>query len=435
MTAAFSPIMRAEAREKLAELIVMPRHKDDVLRVAAAAARHRIAVLPRGAGTANWGQGIPLAGGIILDMTAMTRVVWLRGRRIRVEPGIIMAEADRVAQQEGQELRMHPSTRRTATLGGFVAGGHVGIGSCTWGILRDLGNVTGVEVVSVEETPRVVELRGAEVNRVHHAYGTNGIITEVEMPLAPAYRWREAIVDFGDFMQAARFAVTLNASDGIVVKMVSINAWPFPSLFRQLAAHVREGRHTVHAMVADEQAEALMTLADAFGGHVAYQGLEGTGDFGRPLYEFSFGHARLHANQVDRSYVANIGIFPAGDLLGSIERFYARFESLGPVRMDMKRMDGKLTCQGYPLFRFVSAAHMAAVIEDMQAVGLQAANTHTMHVRENGMKPIDAAEHAFRRRMDPHGLLNPGKFAAADVTAPGAGVALPTTGWTYRKAG
>jgi hypothetical protein len=58
-----------------------------------------------------------------------------------------------------------------------------------------------------------------------------------------------------------------------------------------------------------------------------------------------------------------------------------------------------------------------------------------MHVRENGMKPIDAAEHAFRRRMDPHGLLNPGKFAAADVTAPGAGVALPTTGWTYRKAG
>ncbi len=435
MTATFSPIMRDEAKERLAELVVQPRDKADVLRVAAAATRHRVAVLPRGAGTANWGQGIPLAGGIILDMTAMNRILWINGQKMRAEPGIVMQQADRVAQAQGHELRMHPSTRCSATLGGYIAGGHVGIGSCTWGILRDLGNVVGVEVVSVEETPRVVELRGYDVNRVHHAYGTNGIITEIEMPLAPAYRWREAIVDFADFMQAARFAVTLNAADGLVVKMVSMNAWPFPSLFRPLAGIVRDGRHTVHVMVADAFWESAEALAAAFNGHVGYHGLEGEGPFGRPLYEFSFGHARLHANQVDPAYVGNIGIFPASDLLGSIERFHAKFLALGPVRMDMKRMDGKLTCQGYPLFRYQSAAHLAGVIEDMQAVGLMAANTHTMHVQENGMKPIDAAEHLFRRQMDPHGLLNPGKFAAADVTAPGAGAALPTTGWTYRKAG
>jgi FAD/FMN-containing dehydrogenase len=435
MTAAFSPIMRAEAREKLAELIVQPRDKSDALRIAAAAARHRIAVLPRGAGTANWGQGIPLGGGIILDMTTMNRVLSVRDRRLRAEPGIIMEQADRITQEDGLEMRMHPSTRRTATLGGYVAGGHVGIGSCTWGILRDIGNVVGVEVVSVEEAPKIVELRGTEVNRVHHAYGTNGIITEIEMPLAPAYRWREAIVDFADFMQASRFAVTLNASDGLVVKMVSINAWPFPSLFRQLSAHIRADRHTVHVMVADEYFEAFEALAADFNGHIAYQGLEGAGDFGRPLYEFSFGHARLHATQVDATYVANIGIFPADDLLGSIERFYARFAPQGPLRMDMKRMDGKLTCQGYPLFHYVSPAHLAGVIDEMQSLGLQAANTHTMHVRENGMKPIDAAEEAFRRLMDPHGLLNPGKFAADHVAKPGEGAALPTSGWKYRKAG
>ena len=435
MTAAFSPLMREEARTKLADLIVRPRNKPDVLRIAAAAARHRVPLLPRGAGTANWGQGIPLQGGVILDMTAMTRVLWIGDRKLRAEPGIVMQAADEAAQAQGLELRMHPSTRRSATLGGYVAGGHVGIGSCTWGILRDAGNVVGVEVVSVEETPRVVELRGAEVNRVHHAYGTNGIITEIEMPLAPAYRWREAIVDFADFMQAARFAVTLTGSDGLVVKMVSINAWPFPAFFRQLGPIVRDGRHTVHLMVADEFAEAFATLADGFGGHIAYQGLEGQGGFGRPLYEFSFGHARLHATQVDPSLVANIAVFPGADLLGSLERFHARFESLGPIHLDMKRMDGVLTCQGYPLFRFQGAAHLSQVIQDMQAEGLMAANTHTMHVQENGMKPIDAAEHAFRRDMDPFGLLNPGKFSAADVSAPGEGAALPTSGWSYRKAG
>jgi FAD/FMN-containing dehydrogenase len=434
MTHAFSPILRETAKAKRVDLVVTPRHKADVIRVAGAAARHRVPVMARGAGTCNWGQGIPLAGGIVLDMTGLTGIVRVGDRTIRAEPGAIVADVDRAAQVEGQELRMHPSTRRTATLGGFVAGGHVGIGSCTWGILRDRGNIARLEVVSVEETPRVVELRGSEVNRVHHAYGTNGIITEVEMPLAPAYRWREAIVDFADFMSAARFGVTLNASDGLVVKLVSINAWPYPAFFTPLKAYLRDARHTVHVMVADEFGEAFESIVADFSGHVCYQGLESQGDFGRPLYEFSFGHARYHANRVDPELVANIGIFPPRDLLGSIERVHAKFSDRGPLRLDMKRMDGALTCQGSPLFKFQGAAHMAGIIEALQAEGVMSANTHTMHVRENGMKPIDAAERAFKRAMDPLGLMNPGKFAAEDVAAPEPGAALPTTGWTYQRA-
>lgn len=55
MTLAFSPIIREEVKDKFAELIVTPRTKDDVIRVAAAAATHRVPVLARGAGTGNWG--------------------------------------------------------------------------------------------------------------------------------------------------------------------------------------------------------------------------------------------------------------------------------------------------------------------------------------------------------------------------------------------
>ncbi len=84
---------------------------------------------------------------------------------------------------------MHPSTRKLATLGGFVGGGHAGVGTVNWGILRDRGNVLGLKIISIEETPRVLELRGDDVNLVHHAYGVNGLVTEVELPLAPAYEW------------------------------------------------------------------------------------------------------------------------------------------------------------------------------------------------------------------------------------------------------
>ena len=46
-----------------------------------------------------------------------------------------------------------------------------------------------------------MELRGDEVQQVNHAYGTNGIITQLEIPLAPAYPWAEIIVTFDDFMK------------------------------------------------------------------------------------------------------------------------------------------------------------------------------------------------------------------------------------------
>lgn len=434
MTHSFSPILKEETKDKLADLIVTPQTKDDALKVASEAAKHRIPVLARGAGTGNWGQGIPLAGGVVLDMTALTRIHDVAGRTIRAEPGAIVEAVDRKAQETGQELRMHPSTRRTATIGGYIAGGHVGIGSCTWGILRDRGNVTGVEVVSLEETPRVVELRGDDVNFVHHAYGTNGIITEVEMPLTTAYAWREAIVDFEDFGRAARFAVTLNASDGIVVKLVSINAWPFPKFFRALEDYIRPDRHTVHVMIADDFSEAFDAIVAEFGGTITYQGLEGQGDFGRPLYEFSFGHARMHANSVDPDLVANIGLFPHDDLIGSIERVHARFKDTGPgIHLDMKRIDGNLTCQGYPIFKWQGAEHLSEMVAAFEAEGVRSANTHALNVKDNGLKPIDERELAFKRSMDPLGLLNPGKFSDDEKDSPAKATGLRTKGWEYRK--
>lgn len=42
-------------------------------------------------------------------------------------------------------------------------------------------------VVTLEDEPRVIELRGDDVQKVNHAYGVNGIITELKIPLGSAY--------------------------------------------------------------------------------------------------------------------------------------------------------------------------------------------------------------------------------------------------------
>src|SRR5271165_6953020 len=56
----YSPVLNAELTAKSAELVVTPRDEADVLSIAAAAVRHRLSVTPRGAGTGNYGQAVPL---------------------------------------------------------------------------------------------------------------------------------------------------------------------------------------------------------------------------------------------------------------------------------------------------------------------------------------------------------------------------------------
>ena len=75
----FSPILKQELDGLTAELVVTPHTQDEVLRVASLCARHRIPLTARGMGTGNFGQAVPLAGGVVLDMSGLDRMLWVGG--------------------------------------------------------------------------------------------------------------------------------------------------------------------------------------------------------------------------------------------------------------------------------------------------------------------------------------------------------------------
>lgn len=410
----YSPILKAELRGKAADLVVMPRNEADVLRVARECVARRIPITVRGGGTGNYGQMVPLAGGVLLDVSGMDRILLLEDGVGRFEAGAKLVDIDVAAAPSGWELRMHPSTRRTATVGGFVSGGSGGVGSIRYGQLREPGNVLALRVVTMEDEPRAIELRGAELQGVLHAYGTNGIVTEVELPLSHAWPWLEAIVAFQDFMQAARFAQALGESSGIVCKLDTLIAWPIPSYFKALSDVLPDGRHVVFAMLAPPSLQAFRTLAAASGGEITMERpAVPPGDAAEvPLYEYTWNHTTLQVLKVDKTITYLQSVFTPGQNLAQVEHMYRHFGDEVMMHCEFQRRPQGISCSALQVVRYTTAERLYEIIRYHEEHGVRISNPHSYILEDKGPK-IGDADHqlAFKRIADPHGLMNPGKMS------------------------
>jgi FAD/FMN-containing dehydrogenase len=416
----FSPILKPLLDDKRADLVVMPRTKGEVIRVAAAAARHRVPVTVRGGGTGNYGQAVPLAGGIVLDLGGLDRVVRVASGVARFEAGARLLDIDKALRPERWELRFHPSTRKQATIGGFIAGGAAGCGSCTWGQISDPGAVLALEVVTVEETPRVTELTGKDILKVLHAYGVNGIITEVEVPLAPWQPWAERVIAFPSLAAAAKFGWALTAAEGIAKKEVGIFDRRIPPMLKRIAPFVPAGQAMAIVMVAEPQAGQLADLAAEQGGSVVHArsaeeaeaaAFEGKGAL-PPLYEYTWNHTTLHALKVEPTITYLQIRFPEGRELALVDEMEAVFGDELMLHLEFQRRFGRAFVSALPLLRYRSPERLAEVIASVEAMGGAVSNPHTYLLDNAGWKRTDAPQPEFKSIADPHGLMNQGKLKA-----------------------
>jgi FAD/FMN-containing dehydrogenase len=403
----FSPLLEAQLQNKRGNLVVRPSTEAEVLQVAKTCVKHKVPLTVRGAGTGNYGQCIPLEGGVILDTTRMTQIKSLQPGLACVEPGVKMAAFDKRAREIGWELRMAPSTYRTATIGGFIGGGSVGMGSINYGQLRDRGNLHAVRVVTLEDEPRVIELRGDDVQKVNHAYGTNGIITQLEIPLAPAYPWAEIIVVFDDFMTAAKFGQALSDSGGIVKKMVSIHASPIPTYFVPLQSYLPQGKHCALLMVSETCLESLQALVSEYGGNITYSKTALEASRGNSLLEFTWNHTTLHARSIDPS-ITYLQTFYF--TLDRVEQMYRHFGDEIAIHLEFLRVGGKVIPGGLQLFRFTTEERLNEIIRYHEENGAGIANPHVYTIEDGGTKATNPEQLAFKQLVDPYGLMNPGKM-------------------------
>ena len=413
----YSPILKRDLESVTADLIVTPRSEAEVVAILAAAFALQIPVTPRGTGTGNYGQAMPLAGGIVLNLAAMDKVRAIAPGRLVSEPGAILADIDKQTRPGGQELRMHPSTYATASIGGFVAGGSGGVGSINWGGLRDFGNILRLRVLTMEASPRVLELTGEDLHKAAHAYGTNGIITEVEMPLAAAYDWVDVIVGFDTFEAAGAYANALGEEDGLLTKLITVIASPVPQdYFLRHRPLVAPGQSLVLIMAAEHSLDALRAFTRRYkGADIVFDASLASPEARKglpPNYELAWNHTTLRGLRVDPAITYLQALYPFPTQLATVKAIHDHFGDEVMGHLEFVRFNGKITCFGLPLVRFTTPERLNEIIRIHEAMGAPIFNPHRYTLEEGGMKQTDSVQLAFKKEADPLGLLNPGKMIA-----------------------
>ncbi|MGD0798529.1 MAG: FAD-binding oxidoreductase [Acidobacteriaceae bacterium] len=417
----YSPVLKKLLDDKVAEAVVQPISTEEVVRTLACCYARRIPVTARGAGTGNYGQAIPLHGGIVLDLAAMDAIHEITPDGVAIcGPGARLGALENTARAAGWELRCYPSTIVKASVGGFLGGGSGGIGSVAHGGLRDFGTVRAIEVVTMEPEPRTMLHQGEEVHGVLHAWGTNGIITKIWLALAPSVDWAQCVVAFPTFDAAFDCSREIATNPRWTKRLVTAFEWPIPSCFGPISNLIREGNALTFFLIASDQLGELTQTAQSAGGEVTlaapYLGLRTI-----PLLsDYTWNHTTLWTMKQDAAFTYLQCGFSPTDAPNQFRQLKARFADEFLLHLEFMKIarsgamlesEGTVIPGAIPLVRFTTEGRLNEMIDFCRSIGVTVANPHSNNVEGGGRYRPDNIQLLTKYRYDPLGLLNPGKMA------------------------
>lgn len=173
------------------DIVVFPRSAQHVQRMVQFADRNAIPFLARGAGTGLSGGALPLAGGIVLEMARLNRILEINplDRYALVEPGVVNLELSQQAKGYGLYFAPDPSSQSSCTIGGNIANNAGGPHCLKYG--STVAHVPAVEVVTpVGELVRLGSVQGFNAGLdltglFTGSEGTLGILTKAWVRLLP----------------------------------------------------------------------------------------------------------------------------------------------------------------------------------------------------------------------------------------------------------
>jgi len=203
--------------------VVFPADTAEVSTILRLATRHRIPVVPRGAGTGLSGGAAGIEGAISLVLTRLNRILEIDPANLCVvtQPGVINADLKAAVAREGLFYPPDPASYETCSIGGNLGTNAGGLCCLKYGQTRDW--VLGLEVVMADGA--VIRTGGRTVKdtagySLTHlmvgSQGTLGVITEATLRLRPLPGPRATMIAFFASLVASGEAVAAMTRAGIV---------------------------------------------------------------------------------------------------------------------------------------------------------------------------------------------------------------------------
>ena len=179
-------------RGRRPDAVVLPADTKEVAAVVGLCARHRVPIVPRGAGTGYTGGAVPTQGGIVLSLERMNRILEIDEANLIavVEPHVVTGDLQAAVERVGLFYPPDPASLKESVIAGNVAECAGGPRAFKYGTTKQY--VLGLEVVL--PTGEVIRTGGKVVKNVvgydlTHlivgSEGTLGVITQVVLRLVP----------------------------------------------------------------------------------------------------------------------------------------------------------------------------------------------------------------------------------------------------------
>jgi alkyldihydroxyacetonephosphate synthase len=267
------------------DVVVSPSSEQEIAAIVRIANDRRMPVVPRGGGSGTQGGAVPVAGGIVLDLGRLNRILAVDEESLTVtaEAGVNGKRLENELNERGLMLPHYPASAEWATVGGYVAARGSGVLSTRYGKIEDLVLSLGVVTPTgepIETLPVPRHAAGPELTQLFiGSEGTLGVVTRATLQLArlPARRRFEAVtfpaIEPG--FAAVREALALGLRPSVVrlYDEVATRTTLGPVVERELDGVCTllcfEGESTV----ADAETEAFLGLARLAGAEVLEPGL------------------------------------------------------------------------------------------------------------------------------------------------------------------
>ena len=114
------------------DAVVQPQNEEELVNLVHWARQNNIALTPRAKASSGYGGVLPVKQGIVVDFFRLNQIFSIdkQAQTVTCQAGVVLEKVDAALAKEGLTVNLYPSSYPGSTVGGWLAQGGAGFGSC-----------------------------------------------------------------------------------------------------------------------------------------------------------------------------------------------------------------------------------------------------------------------------------------------------------------